>query len=146
MKKILLAVAILCSSFNLWASGTGNINQKVLNAFNKTFKDVKNANWSESDQYYVVSFHQDKVLTNITYDHEGNIVKTLRYYNEDHLPLLVLTRLRSKYANMKIFGVTEESSEEGTIYHVVLEDQHNWLHVNATATGSLSFESKYNKA
>jgi hypothetical protein len=144
MKRILLAAAIVFSfSFNAKADLP---NQKVLDAFNKTFPHVKDVAWTDNDHSYEVKFTQDEVLSKITYDTDGNIVKTLRYYHEQNLPLLVLSKVKSKFNNKKIFGVTEESSEEGTFYHIVLEDQKHWYNITADSYGSITVDNKYNKA
>lgn len=143
MKKILLAAIVFASSFSAMADDpTG----KVLEAFNKTFPNVKEVAWTENEQSYEVKFKQNEVLSKITYDKDGNILRALRYYYEQNLPLLVLSKVRSKYSDKKIFGVTEESSEEGTFYHIILEDEKHWLNITADSYGGIKLDKKFNKA
>jgi hypothetical protein len=144
MKRILLAAAVVLSfSFNAKADLP---TQKVLDAFNKTFPQVKDVAWSENEYSFEVKFKQDEILSKVTYDTDGNIVKTLRYYSEQNLPLLVLSKVKSKFHDKKIFGVTEESSEQGTFYHIVLEDQKHWYNITADSYGSITVDNRYNKA
>jgi hypothetical protein len=144
MKKIFLAAIVFAFSFRAMADDP---NQKVLNAFHKTFPHVQDVVWSESnDQSYEVKFKQNEMIARVTYDMDGNIIKTLRYYYEQQLPLLVLSKVKSKFPDKKIFGVTEESSEDGTFYHIVLEDEKHWINITVDSYGSITERKKFNKA
>jgi hypothetical protein len=143
MKKILLAAIVFASSFGAMANDP---NQKVLDAFNKTFSHVKEVAWTENEHSYEVKFKQNEILSKVTYDKDGNILKTLRYYYEQSLPLLILSKVKTKFSDKKIFGVTEESSDEGTYYHIVLEDEKHWINVTADSYGAIKVDKKYNKA
>ena len=143
MKKILLAAIVFASSFGAMANDP---NQKVLDAFNKTFSHVKEVAWTENEHSYEVKFKQNEILSKVTYDKDGNILKTLRYYYEQSLPLLILSKVKTKFSDKKIFGVTEESSDEGTYYHIVLEDEKHWINVTADSYGTIKVDKKYNKA
>ena len=144
MKKILLAAIVFVSSFS--AMATDDPSEKVLDAFNKTFPNVKELAWTENDQSYEVKFKQNEILSRVTYDKQGNILKSLRYYYEQGLPLLVLSKVKNKFSDKKIFGVTEESSDEGTFYHIILEDEKHWINITADGYGSIKVDKKYNKA
>jgi|SRR4051812_26289145 hypothetical protein len=144
MKKILLAVMILASTLRVFASDP--VDAKVLDAFNKAFKNAENVTWSTSEYTYEVRFDQNTVTSRITYDKAGNIIRTMRYYTEEQLPLLIVTKVKNKYADKKIYGVVEVSSEDGTFYHVTLEDAKSWLNIKADAYGSISVVSKFKKA
>lgn len=143
MKKILLAAIFFASGFRAMADDP---NQKVLDAFNKTFPNVKEVAWTENEHSYEVKFKQNEILFRVTYDKDGNILKTLRYYYEQNLPLLVLSKVKSKFKNKKIYEVTEESSEEGTYYHIILEDEKHWINITADSYGSIKVDKKFNKA
>lgn len=143
MKKILLAVVVFALSFRAMADDPS---EKVLNAFHKTFPNVKEVAWTENEQSYEVKFKQNEILSKVTYDKEGTIIKTLRYYYEQNLPLLVLSKVKSRFNDKKIFGVTEESSDEGTFYHIILEDEKHWVNITADSYGSIKVDKKYNKA
>ena len=121
MKKIFLAALILGCSFRVLADDP-TVDEKVLTAFNKTFQYAQDVSWTVHTQSFEVKFKQDEITSRVTYDKEGNIIKTYRYYREDRLPLMVLARLKNRYPDKSIYGVVEESSEEGTTYHVTLED------------------------
>jgi hypothetical protein len=144
MKKILFAALILASSFTVMAADEPN--EKVLTAFNKTFRHVQEVSWTEMTDMYEVKFKQDEIATKVTYDREGRILRTLRYYGESRLPILVLSALHDRFADKKVYGVVEESSEEGTYYHITLETAKNWIEVKADTYGTLTVEKKFKKA
>ena len=60
----------------------------------------------------------------------------------------ILFRRRSKKGILakKIFGVTEDNSEVGLDYRIVLEDEKRWYHVNSDESGNLHLFKKYKKA
>lgn len=145
MKKILFVAIVLFSSLNLFAADPG-VDEKVLKAFENTFKNAQNVSWSTSRFTYEVRFQQNQITARITYDKDGNLLKTLRYYNEDQLPILVLTNVKKRFTNKKIYGVVEESSNEGTYYHITLEDEKHWLDVVSDTYGSISITKKFKKA
>ena len=147
MKKILFAaVLVIGSALRSLAAEDPGVNEKVLAAFNKTFQNARDVSWIETEGSYEVRFKQDEITSKITYDKLGNIVSTLRYYHEEKLPLMILTKVKQKYADKKVFGVVEESSELGTFYHITLEDEKNWVNLKADSYANLTVEKKFRKA
>jgi hypothetical protein len=143
MKKIMIAAAALLFSITLWAVEP---NEKVLNSFKSTFRNVKNITWNEYDNRYEVKFLHDNISTRVTYDFQGNLLSTVRYLNEDKLPLLIRMKLQKKYQGHKVHGITETTTEGETSYHVVLHDKQNWVIVNADSYGNIQLDKKYRKA
>lgn len=143
MKKILLAAIVLISGFSAMADDP---NEKVLEAFQKTFQHVQDVSWTENANSYEVKFRQDEVVSKVTYDKDGNIVRTLRYYYEQQLPIVVLAKVKARFSDKKVFGVTEESSDAGTFYHIILEDAKHWIDITSDVYGSIRVDKKFNKA
>lgn len=142
MKKIFLAALILIG-FTAMASDP---NEKVLQAFKQSFPNVDEVAWTEGTDSYEVKFKQNEILSKVTYDTDGNIMKTLRYYEGHHLPLLVQSKVRSKFSDKRIYGVTEEASEQGTFFHIILEDEKNWVQITSDIYGSIKVDKKFKKA
>ena len=145
MKKIILAAFVLSFSFCAFAIDP-TVNEKVLNAFNKTFKNVQDVSWSETENSYQANFKQNQMISRVIYDKEGNIVQTFRYYYEQQLPIMVLAKVKARFSDKKIYGVTEVASEEGLYYYITLEDDKKWVEVKADNYGSLTIEKKFKKA
>jgi len=144
MKKIILAAFALVTSFTVMASDPG-VDEKVLEAFNKTFQQAENVTWSTDGDNYQVKFTQNEIASRVYYNKEGQIIKSFRYYHEDGLPLLVLSKVKTKYSDKKIYGVTEVSSDEGTYYYITLEGDDDWMEVKSDSYGSLRVEKKFKK-
>jgi len=145
MKKIILIAAILGSSFRLLAADP-TVNEKVLNAFNKLFKNVQDLNWTETEASYEANFKQNEITSRVIYDKEGNIIQTFRYYHEEQLPIMLLAKLKNKFTDKKVYGVTEICTEEGIYYYITMEDEKNWIQVRADGYGSMTVEKKFKKA
>ena len=146
MKKILFAVLLSLGTLSLFAANGPGVDEKILASFNKAFKNAEEVSWTEMSDSYQVSFKQNAISSKITYDKQGNILKTLRYYYEDQLPLMILSKVKTKFAGKKIHGVVEMSSEAGTIYHITLEDENSWTEVKADVYANLNVEKKFKKA
>ncbi len=146
MKKIFLTAVTTLFTFVLFAAEPVSINEKVLQAFQKSFKHAQDVSWHEYNTHYEVKFTHNAVDSRITYDTEGNILKTIRYYGEDQLPLFLRAKLQKQYKDKKVFGVTELAEEGQLDYYVILEDEKNWIHVKCDAVGSMSVYKKYKKA
>ena len=146
MKKIILAAFALVSSLSLLANDPG-VDEKVLDAFNKTFQNAQDVSWSEAGEFaYEVKFKQNEIPSRVYYDKEGNILKTYRYYYEKQLPLLVLSKVKKRFADKSVYGVVEVSSEEGTFYHITLEDDKTWTEVKSDTFGAMTITKKFKKA
>jgi hypothetical protein len=145
-KKLILACCFLTLSAGVFAATDGNISDKLLQAFHKTFPDAQQVKWAETEDRYLVNFKQGEILTKVEYDKDGNFLNSLRYYSEKNLPVNILCRLQKKYADKKVFGVTEVTSEASVEYYIKLEDAENWITVKSNVDGIMQVVEKYKKA
>lgn len=144
MKKTLLALAILISGTLLAA--TPNIDEKIERTFKETFPKAEKVTWFENENHYEVLFVNELVKCRMWYNKTGDVIRTERYYKEDGLCPFILAKVKAKYSDKKVFGVTEVNNEEGIQYYIILEDDKKWYHINANGSGSVSLQKKYNKA
>ncbi|MGN6402620.1 MAG: hypothetical protein ACTHMD_19335 [Flavisolibacter sp.] len=144
MKKIFLIAAAMIAFVSI--SFAADPNQKVLDAFHKTFQQVKDVNWQDVDNKYEANFSQNNITFRVMYDEEGNVVKSIRYYFAKTLPIFIQAKLAKKYDGKTVFGVTEISTENELTYYIILEDQTNWIHVQSDAYGNMFTEKKLKKA
>jgi hypothetical protein len=145
MKKLLTVVALFVA-MNSIANANITVNEKVLTAFKQTFASASNPVWHEYADYYIVKFNQNDIDTRIKYDLEGNILETTRYYKEDALPIILRAKLKNRFADKTVFGVTEVSNHSEITYYIVLEDQKNWLNIKTDVYGNMQLEKKFKKA
>lgn len=145
MKKILFTIAILASSI-LYAAAAPPVDDKIEKRFKEAFPKAEKITWYENDTHYEVLFTNGLVKCRMWYDRYGNVTKTERYYSEQDLCPFILAKVKQKYADKKVFGVTEINSEDGIQYYIILEDEKNWFHVNSNASGYMSLTNKFKKA
>jgi len=141
MKKIFIGIAML-ASFSAYA---GPISQKVINKFNEVFPGAQSVKWYDGDSYYGVSFKEGGMLHRVYYDRQGNVFRTIRYYDGAKLCPFIIMKLKEEYGNKTIKGVTEVQENSGLTYQVVLEDQKHMLVVNCNEEGDMSLQKKYKK-
>ncbi len=146
MKKIILSITAALFSIISFATDPTAVSEKVLTAFNKSFKDAKEVVWSEYENFYEVKFTHNTIQAMISYDEEGNILRSRRYYFEDMLPLLIKAKINKPYSDKKIFGITEMASDAEVSYYIILEDDKNWLTVKSDSFGNFSIYQKFKKA
>jgi hypothetical protein len=144
MKKIIISFSCI---FVLGMASFANLpNEKVLEAFHATFSTPKEVRWHDYSGYYDVSFFESGVQTSARYDKKGNFISCIRYYKDQHLPTNLMVKLRKRYADKTIFGVTEITVSETTYYYIKLENDKNWITVKANSDDLLEVVEKYKKA
>jgi len=146
MKKLIFALTMLLGSAITFAAAPPEVNEKVLKAFHETFKDPKDVNWHEYENYYEVEFKQDEIKTQVRYDSDGNLTGTTRYYFEKQLPPHIIANLKKKYPQRTVYGVTEIYTENDLQYYVTMEDEKNWYTVKSNPLGGLEQTEKFKKA
>ncbi|MBS1596622.1 MAG: hypothetical protein JST75_00245 [Bacteroidetes bacterium] len=143
-KNLIFSVCLLALGVSSYASPS--VDDKVIKSFKETFPGAQEVKWEEFSDNYVVNFVDLGMRERISYDKEGNFINATRYYNEGHLPLNILFRLRKKYPTQKIFGVTEIESDVTIEYYIKLEDDNNWITLKSDNGANLQVIEKYKKA
>lgn len=141
MKKVLY-IAVVLVSLSAAAANPPEISEKVIKAFNETFTKAENVSWLELDNSCQVYFKVSEMQIRATYDNDGNLLRTTKYYDEKNLPSNILAKLKIKYAGKEISGVTEIMTENDIAYHIVLKDEESWYWVESTPYASLTLTQK----
>jgi hypothetical protein len=141
MKKKLFTLAFLLTPTVYYAHA--EISQKALQAFHTVFAGAKHVKWTEYNDHYFVSFYQNEILVKATYDKEGNMLNSMRYYGEQRLPLNILYQVEKSYPSKMIAEVTEVSNGEGTLYFIQLKDKKGWTIIKSDASGELEVTDRF---
>lgn len=141
MKKVLY-LAVMLVSLSAAAANPPEISEKVIKAFNETFTDAENVSWRELENTCQADFKVSEMKVKATYDNDGNLLRTIKHYDEKSLPSNILAKLKVKYAGKHITGVTELMTENDIAYHIVLKDEKNWYWVESTPYASLTLTQK----
>lgn len=139
----MIAASALLFSLAVWAAEP---NEKVLESFRSTFKNVSDIVWNEVDGRYEVKFLHNSISTRVSYDQHGNILRTVRYYQEESLPILIRMKVQNKFEGLKVYGVTESTADGEISYHIVLHDETNWVIIDSDAYGYIKIDKKLKKA
>lgn len=122
------------------------VSEKVLKAFKETFTQATDVVWHEYDTYVQANFNQDDIQIRAQYDEEGSLIRTIRYYNEKQLLPNIVSKLKKKYGNKEIFGVTETTSSNEVSFVVTLKDESNWYVITSDIYGNLEQTKKFKRA
>lgn len=143
MKKILYGIALLLSTASF---ADPPVDEKVSKIFKESFPHVNNAKWYEYETFYEVLFQSNEVACRVKYDLNGKVISVRRDYHEKELPIFIKVKMKEKYQNKKVFGVTEITSEEGVSYNIILVDDKHWTTVKSDASGNMQVVQKVKKA
>jgi hypothetical protein len=146
MKKNLLMIACVAGVLFVSAmDARAEVSQKTLQSFHTVFADAKNVKWTEYPDNYFVSFSQNDILVKAFYDKEGNLLNSMRYYKEQHLPLNILCKVKKEYPAKTIDIVTEVSADNALVYLIQLKDDKGWTIVKSDQSGNMEITDKFNK-
>jgi hypothetical protein len=146
MKKLLVLIYSLMVGFGSMAVPISNVNEKVARSFRETYPKAEQVNWKEYPQSFMVYFVENGIKSNIIYGKDGSFIQSTRYYDEESLPFYLLVTVKKKFADKKIFGVTEVSGPDHIEYYIKLEDEKRWMTIKVDADGNLELVEKFNKA
>ena len=147
MKKIILSAVVMMIVVTSFSSTPpDDVNIKVLEAFNKTFTNTEDLKWYENSSSYEARFNSDGIKAIVWYDKNGELLRMHRYYTEYKLPPFLLSTLRKKMPDQKIYGVTEITSKTGVEFYITMQDEKNWIQVKADASGDFEVIEKFKKA
>ncbi|MFT3932047.1 MAG: hypothetical protein QM726_00410 [Chitinophagaceae bacterium] len=144
MKKVFLIASALVIAVSSFAANP-IVSEKALKAFKATFKDAENVVWTDNSDQYTVKFTQKGISTYVKYDEDGNFVSSRRYYFADQLPVDIQCKLKKKFSDKTIFGVTEFIVGDEINYFVKLEDSKNWTTVRVDNARNMEVTEKYQK-
>jgi hypothetical protein len=102
--------------------------------------------WSEEGKSYRAAFTESSIQFRVYYDKKGNITRTVRYYGQENLPVMILANINNTFVDKKVFGVTEVSTADGTVYHIILEGAEDWTMLSCTSSYNLNVDDVFKKA
>lgn len=145
MKKIFLIAAMLIYGIAN-ANSSPTVDGQVLKNFKSAFPLAEKPTWYENNGLYEVVFENNQVKCRVWYEQDGKVKKTERYYTEKELPLFIIAKVKERFNDQKIYGVTEViSAAEGMVYHIVLNDDQKWYHIQSDSSGNVKLNKKYTK-
>jgi len=146
MKRIIYLAFLLTGFVAVAAPAPSEINEKVLQAFKQTFTAAQNVTWHEYDGYTQANFDVEKVQVRAQYASDGKLIRTIRYYSEKELLPNIVAKLKKKYGNKEIAGVTESSSDDEVSFVINIKDEKHWYIVTTDVYGNAQKIEKFKRA
>lgn len=147
--KLFILTAALSFGLNVMAATNPVVNPtispKALKTFNDVFSDAKDVQWSTTANYNEAHFRSGAVTARVMIDNSGKLVRTIRYYPAAKLPSNILYKVKEKYSDKEVFGVTEITNESGTAYHIVVRDDQYIYNIDADNSGNISQAKKFRR-
>jgi hypothetical protein len=143
MKKV---IAIVFAALITAGAYAFDPNEKVLKAFNETFASAQDVHWEEYSDHFTVSFVSGGIRAKVSYDKDGNMQSSIRYYNPQLLPLYIMNKVNKEHPKKKMFGVTEVTISGSIAYYIKMEDATHWYTLKVDADGNAQITERYKKA
>jgi hypothetical protein len=124
MKKLILAMTVMLtiSLTSGYANKKEEINKQVEASFTKDFASAQNVAWQQQKQYVKATFTLNGVVMSAYYSEDGKLQAVSRNVVSDHLPVLLLIKLKKNYSNFWISDLMEMTSEDQTAWYIKLEN------------------------
>lgn len=145
MKKAAIILSFAIAMVTTTFANDANLNEKVLKAFSTAFEGASNVSWTGNDEKPTATFDLNKIRTVASFDENGNLLRTMRYYTAENLPAHIIASVKKHYSKTEIHGVTEVVKNDEINYHLSLKDSKNWYMVKSSATGNLELEKKFKR-
>lgn len=145
MKKVFLLAGLLAGMIAM-ANRVPEPTAKVLKAFKETFSAAKDITWHEYNDFIQANFRQNEVQVRAQYSDDGTLLKTIRYYGEKNLQANIVAKLKKKYKDKEIYGVTETMCADEVCFVINLRDNEHWYTVKSDVFGNLELVEKFKRA
>ena len=108
--------------------GVGRVNPPVIRNFLKTYKDVSGEKWIEVKEGFIAMFNYNDMDYQVAYTKKGNLLRTIRSYNEDKMQPDLRQIVKSTYYDYEITRVHEIEIPLSLVTYVVqLEEKKKLL-------------------
>ena len=144
MKQIFFTAVLVLAGFAAMAVDK-NTDGKLVEAFKETYPNAVQVSWLAYPESYIVYFEENGVKANIIFSQDGTFIRATRYYTKEYLPFYLVTAIREKFPERKIYSVTEVSTPGNIDYYVKLEDAKTWMTIQVDPEGNIKRLEKFNK-
>ena len=124
----------------------GRVNPSVIRSFLKTYKNVSDEKWIEVKEGFVAMFNYNEIDYQVAYDKKGNVLRTIRSYNEDKMAPDVRHIVKSNYYDYEISRVHEvETALVQPTYVIQLVGKKELINL-ALHDGEMEVLEKFNRS
>jgi len=124
----------------------GRVNPAVIRSFLKSYKDVSNETWIQVKAGFVVMFNYNEIDYQVAYNKKGNVLRTIRSYNEGKMALDLRHIVKSNYYDYEINRVHEvETFPDPPIYFIQLVGKKEIINL-AVHDGEMEVLEKFDRS
>jgi hypothetical protein len=135
MKKIIvLAMVLTTLATAAFANINDAVNQKVRNAFSKSYKSAEEVRWEIKDNLYKATFKTGGQEMYAYYNKSGEQVALGRNLHVNQLPLTLAVHLKGMYNEQWLTDLFEVSQNGETAYYATLQSATHVTIVKAEGT------------
>lgn len=122
MKKLFIALTILCSVFTMAAvANEVKVTPKVQAAFESTFNKASNVKWAKVKNLYQADFTIEDQKFSAYFNVDGDMVVVARFITTAQLPFGLKQSLKEKASEHEVAYLFELSDEEGVHYYATIQ-------------------------
>lgn len=123
------------------------INQKAINAFAKTHKNVSGESWEKTSDGYIAKYTSDGVSNMLYYGNNGSWFGSLKSYFEGNMPAEVRRTVKREYYDYSITYVqeAETSDSEGKPTYIIQLEDKNEIKLIRVYNGEMEVWKEYKK-
>lgn len=144
--KIMIGLFVLITGISsAFANGSEEVNQRIINSFNKEFTGAQNVQWSSSKDFVKATFTLNDQVVFAYYSQGGKLLGVTRNIVSGQLPINLLTSLKKKYSNYWIADLFEMAANDENSYYVTLEDSDHKLVLKSNGTNGWKVFKKEKK-
>jgi hypothetical protein len=144
MKRIILSLAVLFSIGTTVALATEDreTNPKALETFKREFSNAEFVKWSVENEFTKVSFVLGGNRAVAIFNADGELVGSMRDLLYNQLPLSVMSAVEKRFEQSSTIDIREVSNNDGTSYHITLEQKEKKYKVVVFPDGTFSSINK----
>ena len=144
--KILIGVFVFVTGISsAFANGHEEVNQRVVNAFQKEFAGAQNVEWVTSKEFVKATFTLNEQVVYAYYGQDGRLLGVTRNIVSGQLPINLLTDLKKNYNNYWITDLFEMATNNENGYYVTRENSDYKVVLKSIGTNGWDVFSKEKK-
>lgn len=124
----------------------GRVNPPVIRNFLKTYKDVSGEKWVEVKEGFIAMFSYNGMDYQVAYTKKGNLLRTIRSYNEDKMQPDLRQIVKSTYYDYEITRVHEIEIPLSLVTYVVQLTGKKEIITLKICDGEMEVMQKFNKS
>lgn len=122
-----------------------HVNQKVLKAFSRSFKDAESPRWYQLGRKYLVKYNMNDMLHKALFRNKGGFIYDIGYGLEKDLPVALRNQVKGNYKDFDITTAVVVTQSSRNLWKINVEDADSIILLHAE-NGLLVEEDRIDKA